>query len=168
MGLSYTGSSCLLVTMVRGYRRVLAPPAKTIPFMKWLLPYVPPAALVPWAIRCKNAARSAVPAAGASCNRHRYGAVSGHIRREWGTLHPQREHTAFFQVLPQEHDVPVGIPNGAAHIAALLIVLLPGPGLDAVDVMGASVEPGPGKAASSGGCEASPAAGGELGRRRSS
>ena len=33
MGLSYTGSSCLLVTMVSGYRRVPAPPARIIPFI---------------------------------------------------------------------------------------------------------------------------------------
>ena len=39
MGLSYTGKSCLLVTMVRGYRRVPAPPARMMPFMGVLLPY---------------------------------------------------------------------------------------------------------------------------------
>jgi hypothetical protein len=33
MGLSYTGSSCLLVTMVSGYSRVPEPPAKIIPFI---------------------------------------------------------------------------------------------------------------------------------------
>ena len=33
MGLSYTGNSCLLVTMVSGYKRVPAPPARMIPFM---------------------------------------------------------------------------------------------------------------------------------------
>src|ERR1019366_3784470 len=33
MGLSYTGSKCLLVTRVSGYRRVPMPPARTIPFI---------------------------------------------------------------------------------------------------------------------------------------
>src|ERR1700752_2570120 len=33
MGLSYTGSKCLLVTLVIGKRRLPVPPARTTPFM---------------------------------------------------------------------------------------------------------------------------------------